>query len=403
MTQKLMIVPPSRKVHKEAICDLFGKAFRGNYYEMVRYARRSYFEHSNYDWDSSRVGLIGDKLVTHFGIWDYQMRVGSGRVRCAGIGAVMTDGMYRKRGYMAETVRSCLDAAKDAGYDMTILFGLHNFYHKFGYVRAWAHTTYTLEAKELPTGAAPRTTRFRPNPAKRDDLDRLYNREYRRATGTAVRPTYRRCPKPDRWQGYLWTDARGKPAGYVIAHPQKGELVLVENVGRLDEVLAVLGVLARRWRCGKVRFDCLSYDHPLAAWARRGNCETRTRYVRSGAAMVRTVNLRSTLEKIAGELSARLRRSHLAAWRGELLISDPREKVVLAIDRGKVEVADEPRPGRATSAVRGGEHIAQLLIGTDQPAETAQAGRMRLSGDAKALLQVLFPIQHPMLGRWDRY
>ena len=392
MSQKLVIVPPDKKVHKEALYDLFGKAFSGNYYEMVRYARRSYFEHSNYDWDT---------LVTHFGIWDYQMRIGSGRVRCAGIGAVMTDGMYRKRGYMGETVRACLDAAKDAGYDMTVLFGLHNFYHRFGYVRAWAHTTYTLNAKELPTGGAPKMLKF--HLTQRDELDRLYNREYSRATGSAVRPTYRRCPRPDRWRGYLWKDNRGKPAGYVIAHSQKGELVLVENVGKLDELLAVLGVLARRWRCHRVRFDCVPYDHPLATRARRGNCEKTTRYVRSGGAMVRTVNLRSALEKIVGELSGRLRRSHLAAWRGELLVSDRREKVVLGIDRAKVKIEDRPQPGGARNAIRGGEHIAQLLIGTDQPSEAAQAARMKLSGDAEALLQVLFPAQYPFLGRWDRY
>ena len=395
------IVPPDRKLHKRALYDLFGKAFSGDYYGMLRYARRSYFANSNYDWEASRIGLLGGKLVTHYGVWDYQMRIGSSRVRCAGIGAVMTDGEHRKRGYMAETVRAWLGDAKAAGYDMSILFGRPNLYHKFGYVRAWPHATYRIEANELPSEAAPKLTRFRPT--QRDDLDKLYNHEYRLATGSAVRPTWLRCPNPDRWRGYLWSDGDGHPAGYVIAHPQKDELVLVENVGRLDELLAALGLLARRWNCRKVRFDCLSDGHDLAVWARRNNCETTTRYIRSGGPMVRTINLRSTLEGICGELSARLTRSHMANWRGELLICDPRERVMLKIDRGKVTVADRPRPGRARYAIRGREQIAQLLIGTDQPEEVADASEMKLSGDASKLLQVIFPAQYPMLGRWDRF
>jgi hypothetical protein len=116
--------------------------------------------------------------------------------------------------------------------------------------------------------------------------------------------------------------------------------------------------------------------------------------------MVRTLNLASAVGKLAGELSRRLKRSHLADWRGKLLLADSREKVVLAIDRGKVT----PGPPRVTKhAIRGGDAIAQLLIGTDEPDQTAAAHGIRVSGDARKLLGVLFPSQHPMLESWDHF
>ena len=66
-------------------------------------------------------------------------------------------------------------------------------------------------------------------------------------------------------------------------------------------------------------------------------------------------------------------------------------------------------PGRVAAAaatkhvLRGGEQIAQLLLGTDEPEETIDAGRMKTAGDAAQLASVLFPNQHPTLGMWDHY
>ena len=116
--------------------------------------------------------------------------------------------------------------------------------------------------------------------------------------------------------------------------------------------------------------------------------------------MIRTLNLRSCLTKMEGELSARVRNSHLAGYTGRLLIVDAREQVVLEIRGGKVRVAEG---GKARSVIRGGEHVAQLLIGTDEPTETVRNAGMKLSGDAAMLLPVLFPKEHPILCGADRY
>ena len=99
-------------------------------------------------------------------------------------------------------------------------------------------------------------------------------------------------------------------------------------------------------------------------------------------------------------LSARLRASWLAGWSGKLLIADSRESATLDILRSRVSVLPaSPTP----HAIRGGDEIAQLLIGTDEPEEVIDAGRTRLSGDARKLAPVLFPNQHPNLAAWDRY
>jgi hypothetical protein len=302
---------------------------------------------------------------------------------------------------MLPTGMGSIQAMRDLGYDMTTLFGLHNFYHHFGYVRMCSEQSYTVGAAEMPAGAAPALQKFSP---PRKDLDALYNRACNGLTGTAVRPTFPRARPSTHGEpgplGYVWNSKSGQPAGYVVAADRRSHLDIGEAIGEPQLVLAVLGKLAKQFRVPEIRMGGLHYDSPLAIALRRLSCRVDTQYVRNGGAMVHTVNLRSTLGKIAPELSRRLAASTWRDWTGRLLIADAREKVALAIARSKVALADG---ADAPNAIRGGEEIAQLIVGEDEPFEVVEAGKIRLTGQAEDLLPVLFPNQHPMLASWDRF
>jgi hypothetical protein len=299
---------------------------------------------------------------------------------------------------MAATARASLEAMRAAGYDMSVLFGITDFYWRFGYVRAWSESNYFLATANLPKEKpAGRLRRFsRPD---RGDLADLYNRQYATTTGTAVHPFWRRRWRPRR-EGWLWTDARGRAAGYVQVSPKKQSLGCHEFVGEPEAILRVVGHLARRAGCDQVEFDCVPHDGPLARVLRRGTCRVETEHFRNEKALVRTINLASTLGKMAAELTRRLKRSPLAGWRGRLLIADPREQAVLQIGHGGIRI--EPQ-GKCENLIRGGEQIAQLLLGTDEPAETIEAGGIRLRGEARRLADILFPAQHPVISGPDHF
>jgi hypothetical protein len=407
----LTILAPDRREHGEAICDLAGKCFSsggrpaGSRRAPRRFrdcCRQGYLIGSHYDWAASRVGLVGDRLVTHWGVWSYTMRIGTARLRAGGIGTVATDADFRKRGLMLRTARASLAAMRNLGYDLSFLFGLDDFYWRLGYVRAWPSTTYTVAVADLPADRpAGRVLRF--IPVARRDITAIYNRENDRQTGTAVRPTYPRCVYPRPMQGFRWADARGRTKGYVVLMPHEGRLECVEAGGNVEQALRVVAARARRAGLAEVQFFSFSDACPILNRLRQGNCRAETRYRRSGAAMVTVVNLASTLGKMAGELERRLRASPLADWRGSLLLDSGREQAVLVIDRGRVRVAAEGRGGRPQHGIRGGEHVAQLLIGTDAPGEVIEAAGMKVAGDARRLAEVLFPAQHPQLSLRDMF
>ena len=331
---KLIIVAPDPRRHGEAVFDLIAKIFsgRGGYFGSRQRGRRCYIGNSHYDWSATRIGLLDGQLVTHYGVWDYRMRIGRGRVRVGGIGAVSTHGDYRKRGYMARTVEAAIEAMRQQGYDMTVLFGISDFYHRFGYVRAWSDTTITVPVASLPSDRPGGPLRPFGVTRPRDDLARLYNRTHARLTGTAVRPTYRRTEAGrDGWKGYLWQDAAGQPAGYVVVSERPPRLRCDDFAGPAEAVLAALAARARKRNLQKITFEGAHHDSEVCRRLRRGDCEVETQYCRNGGPMVRTLNLSACLTKMATELAGRLKRSHLARWRGKLLIADPREKVTLKI------------------------------------------------------------------------
>ena len=405
--KKLQIVAPDKKAHTAQLIDLMAKVFpEPGYFDFRDHCRQGYLLGGHYDWDASRIGLIGERIVTHYGVWDYQMRIGSARVRVGGIGGVATHGDYRKKGLMATTAQATIESMRRYGYDMTVLFGIRDFYHRFGYVRAWPGTTWYVNAEDLPSQIPPgRIRKFVPR--YRADLTRIYNRHFAGITGTAVRPTYLKGRRRPPWEGQLWANTSGDVVGYVVVRPRRDHLECTDCAGPATQVLGLVRKVARRLRRDEVRFHCLPHNTQVAKLLRRGRCRCELRYSKSGGAMIRTVNLTSTLGKMAGELSRRLAESAFASWRGELLICDAREKVKLSIGRSGVRVGqigtDRSRGAKVHNVIRGGEHIAQLLIGTDEPGEIIEAGRIRLTGDARKLIEVLFGHQHPMLSAPDAF
>ena len=71
--------------------------------------------------------------IAHLWVIDFQMRIGTAQVRMAGIGDVYTNRQYRMKGYMRHLYEDTLNYMTAEGYDVSMLFGIPNFYTKFGY------------------------------------------------------------------------------------------------------------------------------------------------------------------------------------------------------------------------------------------------------------------------------
>lgn len=405
---KVMPAPPDRA---EELYDLVAKAFSGNgYFEFLKFCRRAYFGGSSYDWAVSRVAEVGGRLVGHVGIWRYRMRVGRARLLTGGIGAVATHGEHRRRGVAAACMRAVMKSMAAAGYHYSMLFGLRDFYHRWGFVQAWPDTSVSVAVEDLPGGKLELALRKVPLTEAlcgTGAVMRIYNRDNATRTGTAERPLYTR-------PGVLWlkaecrtlTDARDRVRGYLVTQ-KRGEDLTVKEVGGLPgsrgmgQLLAAIRTLGIRAGCKRAVTGEMAYNHPLCVALREGTCRVEMRHARSGGPMGAVVSLRGCLEAMAGELTDRLRRSELKRFRGRLAVNAVGEKVDLAISPGRVRVV--AGSGKTAHRIAAGPEIARLIIGSEPPSVLAAQSQIRFHGAAAELAEALFPRQWPMLNQLDHY
>ena len=393
----LQPVAPHPETHLQAMGQLAADEFASGQY--VDSFCNNYFGNSHYDWNVSRLVLDDEKLVHHWGVWGYPMRLESIQLKVAGIGAVVTHPDYRKQGLMHSAARESFDAQKQAGYDLSILRGRH--YVKMGYARAWNYVTYRIKPEELPELGRPKP--HRPLSAEQvGEMDAFYNQTHAGFSGTAVRPTYR-TRHPDDIGVHAWFDERGNLAGYIRALPAEENpklLQCLEAAGDPREGLSVLADLFSSGGYDDLAFFTLPHHHPLLQLLRKGACMVEDRYFDISGWRVRIINLKSTLQKLLPLLETRLADSRFADWQGRLLLDAGEQEVALSIDHGKIELTPADS---SPHSLRGGADVARFLIGSDEPDEILRQAEMECTGLARPLAGVLFPNLHPMLSHWDEY
>jgi predicted N-acetyltransferase YhbS len=390
------MVPADPDEHLLAVSQIVADAFAGG--QHVDEISQQYIGGCHYDWSTSRLIWDGDKLVHHWGVWGYPMRLGAVQLQVAGVGAVTTREPYRKQGLMQRAALDSLQAMRANGYDLSVLRGRH--YAKFGYVRAWNYVTYRLKAEEIPSFELQEPYQAL-GPEHVDAIVALYNQEHQGYSGTAVRPTYRMLQAGDMGaQG--WFDETGALVGYVRAAPNEDKKALqcLEATGDPRQGLAVLAELFGQGEYETLNFFTLPRQHPMLQIVRRGACIVEDRYFYHTGWLVRLVNLQGALNKIRPLLQARLCRSHLANWQGELHLDGGQQSATLKIEDGEIHVT-ETAPGE--HSVNAGADLARFLIGSDEPEEIMQQAGVVCTGMAGELARVLFPNMHPMMSHWDEY
>lgn len=398
----LRLVAPDPSTDATAVYRLFEAQDHPSRHEW----RAGRLADSHVDWRVSRIAFARDgeaeRLVAALNVYDLRMRIGTAEVRVAGInGDVLDADMVGSRGDILDRIaREALGSMGDEGYDMAVTFDDDAFWLRHSFALGWRALQWQVLVADLPAAKVPELERI--DAAHDDDLAAVYNEATRGLTGTVRRPTYRRNKHPGEFATYLWRGADGSPAGYVSGNPGPGPCFWVDEVaGDAATCLAVLRSVAEVARCTELYFDRLHYKSAVGVVLRQmGSCRlfTGTRSCKARWYVVRIVNLKATMRKLAPMLHERLLASPLAHWRGSLSIclehGDSTEAVTLVVQDDGVDVRDG---ADGSNALSGGQAIAQLLLGCEDADEVVAVNGIKVRGDAANVLPVLFPALHPQM------
>lgn len=342
------------------------------------------------------------RSISRLWIVDVRLRIGSSVVKVGGIAGVGTDRQYRNQGLARRVLEASLQLMRREGYEASWLFGIQDFYHKFGFATCMPEYNLRLDTRDAE--GAPRKMRVRPHrKVDQGAIARLYNRENAARTGSVVRD-------PKAWKGVemgsgfgvdagvqVVVDGADRVQGYVVYDAALDRCRAAEVGGQGEEVFStLLWFLARRGVALRREEVSLSIppDHPFARYCRRFGCRVDTRYPRNAGPMGRIIHLSSFMQKLLPELGRR--------WVGAqpLGIKTDLGTVVLQPQRGGLRL----REGAGQGGMRlGQEVLMQLLMGYCTPEDLLAAGRLEAPRHCHALLGNLFPPTQAHMWWPDRF
>jgi predicted acetyltransferase len=331
----------------------------------------------------------------------------------AGIGGVYTEREHRKKGYMRQLYEDTVHYMIAEGYDISMLFGIENFYTKFGYAAGLAGFECKVKTRDAEVAAVNAAGSYITRPIGEADMPAvldLYNANNATRVCSVVRavedfPEFRKGT----WYGappetLLWEDANGQLLAYAV-WDRYDKAVKVAEVEARDDALfpALLSFFAAQAvdkRCEDVQLF-IPHDHPFAEYVQRFGAEWKVTYPRHGSGMLRLLNQQPFFEKITPELERRLALSRSAGYTGALTFQTDLGTLALIINRGSIAMAGKADKGLRLDLSQ--DKLTQLVIGYRSARDVLNDPQVTAHGDVLPLLNILFPKGQPYIWVADHF
>jgi len=347
-------------------------------------------------------------------VWtlDFRMRVGGAVWKMGGIAGVATQEAYRKRGYAARLMRESIAWMEKNGYDYSVLFGIRDFYHRFGYAPIFGWHRLGFKAAEAASFEGALEVR----PATEDDLraiSKVYNLVESERTCSLVRPEgWAGAHKGLSWTSkaeYYIVQQGSDLTGYCALDSDTKHVEVVELAAAtgadtakvFGTLIAWFGKVAQERGVEEVGVH-LPYDHPFAFFARRLDVEQRLEFFRNAEAMGRLINLESAFSKLEGELSRRLRKATLP--------KGAPDSVTLSCELGEVTLSCRGDEVRVSAGASGASRLvlpqpllAQLVVGYRDFSDSILEEAVQAEGEPGPLIEALLPRQVGYIWRTDQF
>ena len=141
--------------------------------------------------------VVDGTSVSHAGSVQTEMRIGSSIVKMGLITDVATNSRYRMYGYSGSCMTRQLQHFQDEGDDVSVVFGISDFYNKFGYAPCFPEHTLVLNTRDAEE--APRLEGYEVRDFADTDIDwvvHVFNDNNQGRTATVVR-------RRNEWLGFI--------------------------------------------------------------------------------------------------------------------------------------------------------------------------------------------------------
>jgi len=346
---------------------------------------------------------LEDTIIGATQIFAFPIRIGIATLQLGGIGGVCTLPAFRRQGYNEALLNHCLAQMQQLGHDLSLLGGIPDYYHRFGYAVVMPTWQIKFSSQQLlkfsPTHDIRKIT-----PEDLPGLQHLFEQEFSGVDGTHVRTR-------EFWQYhfklnpiiYIAENQAKQPVGYIWLETR--DQIRIKEAAA-ETVVAATSLLQFVAREAQPRFQAeisgnLHPEQPFVRFLQpRCDFSITTQHRSNGGWMARVMNLIPAFQKLAPELSVRLQKSNAKMHLNVGFRTDLGD-LVLACHSGQVQVSREaPTHGfiELPQSV-----LAQMIYGYHHFTDLAADHALQIPAAYLPLIQILFPKKMAFLGEPDHF
>ncbi len=383
--------------------DLMAKCF-GDYFNSSRALETMGVNYPGFQREHTRVALMGTEVVGAHRINTDTIRIGEARLRMGGFGWVATSERHRRKGIASAMLQDSLHYMADHGYHVSMLFGIPDFYHKFGYATALAEYVTSVDVLEA-TAIPHQEYRIRDGkPGDIRSIQKMHDAHDGAVACSIIRSGAHITNLWERWKRLrVLTDVKGKMLAYFLPREHDRNLT-IDEVGVQDwracgAVLHACAGLAAEKCIPRVRFAAPP-PHPFIRYLLQYRSVHETHIERNAGGMLAFVDLYETLESLIPEWENLLTRYAARETRAELTLIVDRKPCRIRANRGAIDVAAVT--GMNKVSVSSAEMI-HLVTGYRHADDIYEARRRMVKPEARELFRVLFPKRTSYVWTMDRF
>ncbi len=384
--------------------DLMVRTHFPNYRNGMRWLDVCDQSYPEYKREHNRVLYAGGELAAALRLFTYTVRIGEARLKMGGLGCVTTSGPLRQKGYAALLMSDTMRYLYRHGYHVSTLFGIADFYHRWGFASTLPEYASVIEMREASTVAAPPFKRRAMKPGDMRAVQRIHTRNDADTACSIIRLAAHISSRWDHWKNaHILTDNKGKATAYFLAAAH-GADYRVEEVGVLDyswcpAVLNACMTLAKKEYVSRIRF-VMPPSHPFVRFLLQYNSEHEMHVSRNSNGMMAVVNIEETLECMIPDWESRLKDTTPSDFRAEATLVVQRKPYRIRVHGGAVDVA---AINGANKVSLSSVELIQLITGARHLDEVLATKRRALNGSGTALLAAIFPKRTPFVWHVDRF
>ena len=384
--------------------DLMAKVHFPGYYTAYSEMGAFLSNYPEFRREHTRLLMAEGQIVACLCIFTHTIRLGEARMKTGGIGNVATAGPWRRKGYAALLMEDALRYMRSHGYHLSMLFGIADFYHRWGFTSVLPEYASLIELKEADTATS---ESFKHRAIKPGDIPavlKMHTLTDRESACSLIRSSGHFSNNWKRWkQARILTNDQGRVMAYFLGHPVGGEYH-VDEMGAVERswlpsLLRACVIRARGECASRIRFNAPP-SHPFVQFLMQYRADHEMHTYRNSNGMMAVVNIEETLESMTAEWESLLRVSPAADLAASFTLVIDRVPYRVRAHHGAVDIARNPGPDKVSLSAL---EFMQLLTGYRHLDDLLCARRRSLSASAITLLRILFPKRTPYVWLADRF